>query len=132
MKKFLMIFFCLSVLLTGCNNDRQINVFAQNEEEEKTVDQILNDTKEVYAGTALFVEDDLLVAIQVNPWIGFKEQKIEKKLQEKLEKQYPTLNVLVSTDYKLFWESNQLMKEADNEKIAEEVKKLKELEKEET
>lgn len=132
MKKVAIGLLCLSFLVVGCSDEHQIHVYGENEQENNTLKDTLNETKDIYEATAIFVEDELLVAIQVNPWIGFKEQKIEKKLQKKLKKQYPNLNVLVSTDFKLFWESNQLLEEENKENIAEKVKKLKDLAKEET
>lgn len=130
--KKLTITFCLFFLLAGCSNDKEIDVYAQTDEDKNSLQKTLNDTKEVYIGNAIFVDDELLVAVQVNPWIGFKERKIEKKLQKKLKKQYPNVNVLVSTDYKMYWETNQLLEEKDKKKISKEVKKLKDLAKEET
>lgn len=131
MKK-LTITFCLSLLLAGCSNDKEIDVYVQNDEEKNSLQDTLNNTEEVYTGNAIFVDDELLVAIQVNPWIGFKERKIEKKLQKKLKKQYPNAKVLVSTDYKIYWETNQLLEEKNKENISKKIKKLKELAKEET
>lgn len=83
-------------------------------------------------GTAIMVEDELLIAIQVKPWLGFKEQKVEKRLQKEIEEKYPDLNVLVSSDYKMHWETQKLLEEQDEKKVTDELKKLKELAKEET
>lgn len=132
MKKLIIVFSCLTFFLTACSSDQQIEIYTQSEEEKQSLEDTLKNTEGIVAGTAIFVEDELLVAIQVNPWLGFKERKVEKKLQKELEEQYPNLNVLVSTDYKLFWESNQLLDEEKKEKLGEEVKKLKDLAKEET
>lgn len=93
---------------------------------------MIKNTEEVYTGTAIFVEDELLVAIQVKPWLGFKERKVEKRLQKEIEEKYPDLNVVVSTDYKMHWETQKLLEEEDQKKVSEKVDKLKKLAKEET
>ncbi len=128
------IFFLIPFFLIGCSNEQTIEVLNESRDEEKRaeVEEMIRKTEEVYTGTAIFVEDELLVAIQVKPWLGFKEQKIEKRLQKEIEEKYPDLNVVVSTDYKMHWETQKLLHEKDEKKISEKVDKLKSLAKEET
>ncbi len=124
----------LPLFLIGCSNEKTIQVsgIATDEEEKAGIEEMMQDTEDLYAGTAIMVEDDLLIAIQVKPWLGFKEQKVEKKLQKDIEEKYPDLNVLVSSDYKMHWETQKLIEEQDEKKVTDELKKLKELAKEET
>lgn len=42
------------------------------------------------------------------------------------------MNVLVSSDFKMHWETQKLLEEEDEKKVTDEVKKLKDLAKEET
>lgn len=133
MRKWVLTFF-IPFFLVGCSNEQTIQVSDGTVDEEKRVaiEEMIRNTEEVYTGTAILIEDELLVAIQVKPWLGFKERKVEKRLQKEIEEKYPDLNVLVSTDFKMHWESQKLLEEKDEEKVTDKVKKLKDLAKEET
>lgn len=126
--------FLIPFFLIGCSNEQTIQILNESGDEEKRaeVEEMIKNTEEVYTGTAIFVEDELLVAIQVKPWLGFKERKVEKRLQKEIEEKYPDLNVVVSTDYKMHWETQKLLEEEDQKKVSEKVDKLKKLAKEET
>lgn len=128
------IIFFIPIFLFGCSNEKTIKVLDMSEDEEKRieVEEMMKNTEEVYNGTAILVDEELLVAIQVKPWLGYKEQKVEKKLQKQLEEQYPNLKILVSSDFKMYWESQKLLEEKDQQKVNKEVKSLKKLAKEET
>ncbi|WP_052130313.1 YhcN/YlaJ family sporulation lipoprotein [Ureibacillus sinduriensis] len=133
MKKLVALFF-VPLFLIGCSNEQTIEISGVSTDEVKKVEieDMIRNSKEVYSGTAIMVNNELLVAIQVKPWLGFKEQKVEKKLQKEIEEKYPDLDVLVSSDYKMHWETQKLLEEGDSTKVTEEVKKLKSLAKEET
>ena len=133
MKK-LALLFLIPLFLIGCSNEQTIQVsgIATDDEEKAGIEDVIRSDKDVYMGTAIMVEDELLIAIQVKPWLGFKEQKVEKRLQKEIEEKYPDLNVLVSSDYKMHWETQKLLEEQDEKKVTDELKKLKELAKEET
>ena len=133
MKK-LAVIFLIPLFLIGCSNEPiiQVSGIASDEAEKADIENLIRNTEDVYTGTAIMVEDELLIAIQVNPWLGFKEQKVEKKLQKEIEEKYPDLNVVVSSDFKMHWETQKLLEEEDEKKLTDEVKKLKDLEKEET
>jgi len=124
----------VSLFLVGCTNEQTVEIsdMSNDEEERAEIEAMIKDTEEVQTGTTILVEDDVLIAIQVKPWLGFKERKIEAKLQKEIEEKYPDLNVLVSSDYKMLWESQKLLEEEDEKKVSDEVKKLKDLAKEET
>ncbi|MFP3918307.1 hypothetical protein U5N28_10910 [Lysinibacillus telephonicus] len=134
MKKMAFTLFLIPFFLIGCSNEQTIQILNESGDEEKRaeVEEMIKNTEEVYTGTAIFVEDELLVAIQVKPWLGFKERKVEKRLQKEIEEKYPDLNVVVSTDYKMHWETQKLLEEEDQKKVSEKVDKLKKLAKEET
>jgi len=120
--------------LIGCSNEQTIEVsgIAADEGTKVEIEDMIRNTEEVQTGTAILVDDELLVAIQVNPLLGYKEQKIEKRLQKEIEEKYPDLDVLVSSDFKMHWETQKLLKEDDEKKVTDEMKKLKSLAKEET
>jgi len=126
--------FLIPLFLTGCSNEQTIEVsgIAADEGTKVEIEDMIRNTEEVQTGTAILVDDELLVAIQVNPLLGYKEQKIEKRLQKEIEEKYPDLDVLVSSDFKMHWETQKLLKEDDEKKVTDEMKKLKSLAKEET
>ncbi|MFJ8234574.1 hypothetical protein ACIQ34_02380 [Ureibacillus sp. NPDC094379] len=136
MKKMALTFFFVPFFLVGCSSANEQTIRIYNESEvggvRADVEGIIAETEEVYNGIAVFVEDELLVSLQVKPWLAFKKQKIEERIQKQFDDQYPDLNVLVSTDFKLYWESEKLLEEKDQRKVVDEVQKLKELAKEET
>ena len=70
--------------------------------------------------------------MQVKPWLRYKKKKIEKKVEEDLKKEFPNADLIVSTDFKLYWESTKLIDQNDKEKLNDEVDQLKKLSKEET
>lgn len=133
MKKLAFVLF-VPFLLFGCSKEQSIQTAdaSIDEKDRLEIEDMVKSKKEVYSGTVILVDNELLVAIQVNPWIGFKEQKVEKRLQKEIEEKYPDLDVVVSSDYKILWESEKLLKEEDEQKVSDEMKKLKELAKEET
>ncbi|QCR31601.1 hypothetical protein C1N55_05200 [Lysinibacillus sp. SGAir0095] len=133
LKKLVLLCF-IPLFLIGCSNEQTIQVsgVATDEEKRTEIEDLIRNMEDVYTGTAIMVEDEVLVAIQVKPWLGFKEQKVEKKLQKEIEEKYPDLNVVVSSDFKMHWETQKLLEEEDEKKVTDEVKKLKDLAKEET
>ncbi|CAM5190125.1 Sporulation lipoprotein YhcN/YlaJ OS=Ureibacillus acetophenoni OX=614649 GN=SAMN05877842_101261 PE=4 SV=1 [Ureibacillus acetophenoni] len=134
MKKITLFFF-VPLLLAGCSgNEKTIDVYDVFDDAEKSVEvrDVLNSNEDIYSGTAIFADNDLLVAVQAKPWLDYKKGKIEEELTKQLEDRFSDYNVLVSADYKLYWEANKLINEEDQQKVTDEVKKLKDLEKEET
>ncbi|MBB5149243.1 YhcN/YlaJ family sporulation lipoprotein [Ureibacillus thermosphaericus] len=131
MKKLVLPIF-LSILLVGCNDEKTLEVNNANGEEVKEVAAIIKNEDEINSGRAIFVEDQLLVAVQAKPWLDYKKTKIEKNLKKKLEEILPEYDITVSSDYKLYWEAQKLLKEEDSEKVKEKLEKLKKLKKEET
>lgn len=135
LKKMVLLFFSIPFFLVGCSsNEQTIRVHDNFETQgrQAEVAEIIKETDEVYNGIALFAEDELLVSLQVKPWLAYKKTKIEEKIQKQFEEQYPDKKVLVSTDFKLYWESQKMLEEKDEEKITNEIQKLKDLAKEET
>lgn len=122
----------LSILLVGCNDEKILEVNNANGEEVKEVAAIIKNEDEINSGRAIFAEDQLLVAFQAKPWLDYKKTKIEKNLKKKLEEILPEYDITVSSDYKLYWEAQKLLKEEDSEKVKEKLEKLKKLKKEET
>ena len=132
--RILLTIFLIPFILAGCNDEQKITVYQSvyDTEKESEVYDMLEQSKDIEQANVIFINDELFVALQVKPWKGLTKEKIEKKWQDKLEKEYPDLQVVVSSDFKMFWESTKLMEEEDRQKVSEKVDKLKKLAKEET
>ncbi|MBK3494913.1 hypothetical protein JFL43_08565 [Viridibacillus sp. YIM B01967] len=128
---------CVIQLLVACNG-AQKEKFATFHGEEDTesqskIEKLLKDEKSIQKGTAVFIDDIVLVGVEVKPFSKMRKAKIEKALQKKFEKEFPDKEILVSTDLKIAWEAQKLMKkELSEEELKKKVKKLQELAKEET
>ncbi|MFC5543184.1 MAG: hypothetical protein C0P75_000755 [Bacilli bacterium] len=123
---------CFAILLMGCNDEKTLEVNNLGGEEAEEVKAIMENEESIYSGRAIFVEDQLMVAVQAKPWLDYKKTKIEKNLKKKLKESFPEYDITVSSDYKLYWEAQKLLDEEDSEKVKEKVEKLKKLKKEET
>lgn len=135
----------LVFLLVGCNADEAAPSVAQDftgniSEIEATVKK----EERIQARQLVAAEDTVLVTYEVKPQYRVLKQQVEKDLQEQLEKAYPTLQFVVSGDFKLHYEARQLAKkeqkqstkkEADpteEKSIKKEIEQLKKLAEEET
>ncbi|KAB2337236.1 sporulation protein [Cytobacillus depressus] len=97
----------------------------------------VTDMKELYDVAIVKGKKDILVAYKVKHRYRFQMKKIEKKLNDKLEKKYPDEKFTVSSDYKIFLEAvklNEKMKDPDfsNEKANKELKDIIKLKQEMT
>lgn len=122
----------VSLVLVGCNDEKTIEVNEMNETDASEVKGIIENYKDIYGGRAIFVDDQLLVAVQSKPWLDYRKTKLEKKLKNELEERFPNYDVTVSADFKLYFEAEKLLDEEDEEKVAKKVEKLKKLKEEET
>lgn len=122
-------------LLTGCakNDPFLVQGPSLDEQEQSAIIEELKTQKYIERATVVFIDDDVLVATQIKPHLKWKKDKLEKKLQKKYEKLYEDRKVLVSTDYKIYYEANKLLEqEKSEEKMEKELISLKKLAKEET
>ncbi|MGE7917574.1 YhcN/YlaJ family sporulation lipoprotein [Viridibacillus sp. NPDC093762] len=100
---------------------------------QSAIEKLLKEEKSIKKGTAVFVDDVVLVGVQIKPFSKLKRSKIEESLQKKFEKEFPGKDVLVSTDFKISWEAQKLLKkEITEEELKKKIKKLQDLAKEET
>ena len=122
-------------MLVGCGDtEEKLSTFYATHDNEKAskIEEILGQEKDIEHANIIFIEDKILVAMQVKPWLRYKKKKIEKKVEEDLTKEFPSSDLIVSTDFKLHWESQKLIDKNSKEKLNDEVDKLKKLSKEET
>lgn len=130
-KRFLSVLGCV-LLLAACTQNEKITVYDEQNDKTKEIKHQLENSKEVDKANIVVIDDEILVAIQVKPWLSFKEQKTEKEIQERLTKEMPHYDILVSSDFKLYWETSKLIDEKDHQNVNQKVKDLKKLAKEET
>ena len=126
---------CCCVVLVGCGDtEEKLSTFYATHDNEKAskIEEILGQEKDIEHANIIFIEDKILVAMQVKPWLRYKKKKIEKKVEEDLTKEFPSSDLIVSTDFKLHWESQKLIDKNNKEKLNDEVDQLKKLAKEET
>ena len=80
---------CCCVVLVGCGNtDEKLSTFYATYDQEKAtkIEEMLEQEKDIDHANVIFIEDKILVAMQVKPWKRYKKQKIEKKVEEDLKK----------------------------------------------
>lgn len=119
-------------LLSGCNEKEKFIVYG-SPDNEKEVEAILKEHDFVDKTTVIQYDDSMLVAVQIKPWDKWKKAKLEKKLQKEFDEKYPNKDVLVSADYKIFYEANKIKKDKiEDNKLSDKIKELKELSKEES
>ena len=126
---------CCCIVLVGCGDTKEkLSTFYATYDNEKAskIEEILGQEKDIEHANIIFIEDKILVAMQVKPWLRYKKKKIEKKVEEDLTKEFPSSDLIVSTDFKLHWESQKLIDKNNKEKLNDEVDQLKKLSKEET
>ena len=119
-------------LLSGCGEKEKFSVYGSPENENE-VEAILKEEDYVDKTTVIQYDNSMLVAVQIKPWDKWKKAKLEKKLQKKFDEKYPSKDVFVSADYKIFYEANKIKREqVEDNKLKDKITKLKKLAKEET
>jgi len=125
----------ITLLLSACSNNPSTDFFhAQNDAKEiETLEKILEKEESTSESLSVFFDHQLVVAVQVQPLSKFQKSKIEKRLQKKVEKEFPNHEVLVSSDLKIMWELKDLVKKDPNDKaLKKTLKDIQALAKEET
>lgn len=124
----------LILLLTGCSEREKVTTYSMtdNAQHQQEVEQLFENNSDIDQVNIVVIENELFVAMQLKPLKKWNRQKIEERWQKKLEKQFSTSIVNVSADFKLFWETNKLMEEKDQQKMLKQLQHLKKLSKEET
>ncbi|MFE6166306.1 YhcN/YlaJ family sporulation lipoprotein [Viridibacillus arvi] len=133
----ILILACSIQLLVACAGEQKEKFAtyhaAGDNGSQSAIEKLLKEEKSIKKGTAVFVDDVVLVGVQIKPFSKLKRTKIEENLQKKFEKEFPGKDVLVSTDFKISWEAQKLMKkELTEEELKKKIKKLQDLAKEET
>lgn len=123
--KHIFIIFSVLLLLVGCSNqnDNKKSSMAlikttqptpvklsnkNNETLPVKVKKEVANIKEIYDVAVIEGNKTILVAYKVKHLYRFRMKSIEKKLTERLEKEYPNEKFVVSSDYKIFLEAVRL------------------------
>lgn len=124
----------LLLLLAGCSERDQVMTYKNSNDDklQNEVAQLFKEDDQIENANVLLVDNEIFVALQLKPFSKWNKQKIEQKWQKKIEKQFEEKTVLVSTDFKLYWESSKLLEEKSQQKVQTKLQDLKKLSKEET
>lgn len=125
---------CFVLLLVGCGEREKVFVYqsVNDEKNKQEIQHLLKEASEIDEANVIFLNDELVVALQVKPWEKWRRKKVEENWGKKLEENFANLKVTVSTDFKVFWETSKIMQESDQQTVHDEIQSLKKLAKEET
>lgn len=128
MRKWLVLLF----LLAGCNGE-DAEPFVQTEfkEEVSGVQSIVAKDERIQKRQLVAADDTVLVTYEVKPAYRIQKEHVERDLQKALQKAYPTLKFVVSGDFKLHYEAQQLAKK-EPKSVKKKIEQLKKLAEEET
>lgn len=102
-----------SPMLLERNTSKKLDLVAD-------IEQDIESFKELYDVAIVKGKKDTLVAYKVKHLYRFQMKKIEKKLNDKLEKKYPDEKFTVSSDYKIFLEAVKLNEKMKNPNFTQE------------
>ncbi|ATP39136.1 hypothetical protein CSE16_03330 [Solibacillus sp. R5-41] len=122
------------LLVVGCDEREKVAVYqsVNDEQNKQEIQHLLKEANVIDEANVILLNDELFVAMQVKPWKKWNRMKVEESWKKKLEQKFTDLNVTVSTDFKLFWETSKILEEQDQQDVHEKIQVLKKLAKEET
>ncbi|MBB3907445.1 YhcN/YlaJ family sporulation lipoprotein [Anoxybacteroides rupiense] len=150
MKKVTLLLVC-SLFIVGCAREPEVkdqslqgkNMIRLNTDgtahsatmDQSAAQQAVNDIKQKQAirdAVAVNTKNKLFLAYQVKHMERFHKKQIEKEVQKQLKERFPQHQVVISSDLKLFWKTNELKKQLQKtrmgeRKLNEEIEKLKKL-----
>ncbi|MGV3466731.1 MAG: sporulation protein [Heyndrickxia sp.] len=135
--KYTFIIFSVLLLLVGCSNqnDNKDSSMALIKTTQPTPMKLSNknsdslpvkvkkevaNIKEIYDVAVIEGNKTILVAYKVKHLYRFRMKSIEKKLTNRLDKEYPDEKFVVSSDYKIFLEAVRLREALEEGKISKE------------
>ncbi|WP_394235374.1 YhcN/YlaJ family sporulation lipoprotein [Niallia oryzisoli] len=130
---------CLALIVTGCNipqnqtskdymvllkatnpTPRTVASDSKGEELITDIEKNIEAHKDLYDVAVIKGKKHILVVYKVKHLQRFHMKKIEKEVNEKLEKEYPDENFIVSSDYKIFLEAVRLEEKMKDTNFSEE------------
>ena len=132
MRKILVV--VLLFFLTACGNEVviQSNEQQNNETIQQKIEKKIKEDDSITKANIISVNDEWLISYEMKPLEKWRKQKHLKSLKKSIEEIDPSQNYTISNDYKLFIESEKLLKKQDDKKIKKRMKELKKLMEEET
>ena len=121
--------------LAGCSEEFKVSSYhiEGDQEEIETLSSVYKDNPNLSEAVAVFFDHQLVVSVQVKQMSKFKKEKITKSLEKKVKSAFPDHKVFVSSDLKITWELKDIIEEQPTaEELKKDLKKVKELAKEET
>lgn len=120
-------------LLSGCTGTE--DKFKMNKDsnvDTTRMEEAIRADKRITKAISFLHEKEMIVAINLKTFSRFKKDKIEKKLQKEIAKDYEDFDVIVSADMKIVQEVNKISKLEDQAAVEKKIKAIKMLTKEET
>jgi apolipoprotein N-acyltransferase len=81
--------------------------------------ETLTSHNDITSVSAVNTTKDIIIAFEIYHLKRFSLKKVRKEIQKKMEKKFSDLNVIVSTDKKIFLELNELEKKINADSISE-------------
>ena len=124
---------CLTLLIGCTEKEKEKFIVYGSPQNEAELEAVIKEEKAVEKSTVIQYDDKMLVAVQIKPLKKWNKTKIEEKLQKKFDEKYPDKEVIVSADYKIFYEANKIKKnQLEDNKLSDKITELQKLAKEET
>jgi len=132
MRKILVV--ALLFFLTACGDEVviQSNEQQQNSTIQKEIEKKIKEDKAITRANIVSVNDEWLISYEMKPLEKWSKQKHLKSLKKSIEEIDSSQKFIISNDYKLFIESEKLLKKQDDKEIKKRMKELKKLMEEET
>lgn len=104
---------------------------------ERNLEEIIQKAPEIYDVIVIKGNEETLITYKVKHMQRFRMKKIEKELKEQLTAAFPESSFTVSSDFKIYLESNRLKRKLDQgdlsrEKAENRLKEIIQLSKEKT
>jgi len=75
--------------------------------------------REIKDAIAVNTNEKLLLAYQVKQMQRFRLKQIEKDVRKELKKQFPNHDIIISSDIKLFWKTEELIEKMEKKDMSE-------------
>ena len=152
-RKWLLIIVVPLLILTSCKNEPTIDTSSEERQQveltkissNQNIKQVpsnkakekLRNYEELTKIKAINTEQDMLIAFDIDHHERFSLDQFEKELKKEMKKEFPNLNVHVSSDKKILLELERIEKKLQNndltdKKLKKELKDIIKLSKEQT
>lgn len=109
--------------ITLMNSTTNVDLINGSNKDLEVIEQVRKDLlsiKSIYDVAIIKGKKETLVAYRVKHLHRFKMKQIEKEINEKLEKQYPKEEFILSSDFKIFLETNRLITKSKKSNYSDE------------